>query len=162
MRKNAVRRNTATRVIFSEENLKTVQKNNQNYLLEISRTGRELDPAAPTARVFGIWGNDVCDEVIAWEKKTGKELSSGFERGAKLLREFHNKRRSLIVAGTVGVPLTVPSLKIAAQGIMKLQATTIDISAAFASDFDGLSNNHDLDFLGRFDDLNDTELLQER
>ena len=88
--------------------------------------------------------------------------STQVERGAKLLREFHNKRRSLIVAGTVGVPLTVPSLKIAAQGIMKLQATTIDISAAFASDFDGLSNNHDLDFLGRFDDLNDTELLQER
>ncbi len=90
LRKNAVRRNTATRVVFSEENLKTVQKNNQNYLLEISRTGRELDPAAPNARVFGIWGNDVYDKVIAWEKKTGKELSSGFEDGIDVRDTLYN------------------------------------------------------------------------
>lgn len=83
------------------------------------------------------------------------------KRGAKLLREFHNKRRSLVVAGVVGAPMSIPSLKMAIQSIHGLKVAVIDTSAAFASDADGLIDSGDLDFFGRFDDQSDAELLQE-
>ena len=87
--------------------------------------------------------------------------STQVERGAKLLREFHNKRRSLVIAGTVGVPLSIPSLKMAVQGIEGAKTIAIDVGAAFASDVDGFTDGGDLDLLGRFDDKSDAELLQD-
>ena len=87
--------------------------------------------------------------------------STQVERGAKLLHEFHDKRRNLVLAGTVGAPLSVPSLKMAMQGVVGLKTVAIDMSAAFASDVDGLRHGGgDLDLLGRFDDKSDAELLQ--
>ena len=82
------------------------------------------------------------------------------ERGMKLLREFHTKRRSAVVAGVVGVPLSIPSLKMAVKGIIGMKTIPIDATAAFASDIDGIDGEHDIDLLGRFDDKNDAELLE--
>ena len=80
MRKNAVQRNTTAKAIFNSDNLAAVKTNNKDYLLEISRVGRQLDSSqASNARVFGVWGNDVYDEVVKWEKKTGKTLPVGFD-----------------------------------------------------------------------------------
>ena len=87
--------------------------------------------------------------------------STQIKRGAQLLRELHDKRRSLVAAGAIGVPLSIPSLKMAVQGVNGFKALAIDATAAFASDADGLVAYDDMDLLGRFDGKSDAELLQE-
>ena len=87
--------------------------------------------------------------------------STQIKRGAQLLRELHDKRRSLVAGGVIGVPLSVPSLKMAVQGINGFKTLAIDATAAFASDADGLAAYSDVDLLGRFDGKSDAELLQE-
>ena len=87
--------------------------------------------------------------------------STQIKRGAQLLRQLHDKRRNLVAAGTIGVPLSIPSLKMAVQGVKGFKTLAIDVTAAFASDADGLAFYDDMDLLGRFDDKSDAELLQE-
>ena len=87
--------------------------------------------------------------------------STQIKRGAQLLRELHDKRRSLVAAGAIGVPLSIPSLKMAVQGVNGFKTLAIDATAAIASDADGLAAYDDMDLLGRFDGKSDAELLQE-
>lgn len=87
--------------------------------------------------------------------------STQIKRGAQLLRELHDKRRSLVAAGVIGVPLSIPSLKMAVQGVKDFKTLAIDATAALASDADGLAAYDDMDLLGRFDGKSDAELLQE-
>ena len=87
--------------------------------------------------------------------------STQIKRGAQLLRELHDKRRSLVAAGVIGVPLSIPSLKMAVQGVNGFKTLAIDATAAFASDADGLATHSDMDLLGRFEGKSDADLLQE-
>ena len=114
-----------------------------------------------------FWAGVTTTEALIARKKYAlmeQALLSGtsvqVERGMKLLREFHAKRRSAVVAGTVGVPLSIPSLKMAVQSVEGLKTVLIDTTAAFASDTDGIVGDSNIDLLGRFDAKSDTELLE--
>lgn len=76
--------------------------------------------------------------------------SEQVERGMEILREFHERKRNLIVSGGVGATLSVVNLSLIAHGIDNLATVPIDISAAFASDIET--------FTVQKDELSDTDV----
>ena len=81
MRSNANMRNQTVRNLFSSKHVEAMRASNATYLLEISAAGRklmtkELGETINNGRVFGVWGNDIYDNVLAWEKAKSKTLSS--------------------------------------------------------------------------------------
>ena len=65
--------------------------------------------------------------------------SEQVERGMKILRMFHEKRRDLIVSGAIGLPLTLGNLSIIARGLDSATTIPIDVVAAFTADVETLS-----------------------
>ena len=81
MRGNVTMRNQAVKNLFSSENVTIMRTRNANYLLETSAVGqkllaKELGDTVNNGRVFGVWGNDIYDNILQWEKRTDKSLSS--------------------------------------------------------------------------------------
>ena len=65
--------------------------------------------------------------------------SEQVERGMKILRALHEKRRDLIVSGGAGSILSLTNLTLIAKGLDSLATVPIDVMAAFSADVETLS-----------------------
>ena len=93
-----------------------------------------------------LWvGSAAAEQIVARNRYRMVERalltgnSEQIERGEKLLREFHEKRRNRIVSGVIGAPLTLANLRLIAKGLDNLATVPIDIVAAFSADVETLS-----------------------
>lgn len=79
MKLNISARNRTVSTVFSEENVKALRKAHETYLLRVSTVGgraRKTGAEVLKGRVFGVWGDDIFDQVAKWEKQHGKMLDS--------------------------------------------------------------------------------------
>ena len=98
---------------------------------------------------IGVAGVDTMITQQRWLKLEQSLLSGTSDRvkdNLKLLREFHRVRRNAIVAGTIGLPLSVPSIKYAIDHVYHGSRTMLvdGISGVFAArgefSYEGLSD----------------------
>ena len=130
-------------------------------------TGGLAGPLMATISVsinFFWIGTTMADTVVA--RNRYKMLERSIMRGTsgqagkrtKLLRDFRSRTRDAVVSTGIGAALSIPALKIAIKGTNGMKALAIDLGAAFASDFSGMTRE-DYDWLGRYNTTTETEQL---